>query len=327
MKIPRILTIALFALVPAFVQAFELGGEISATNVFFPWTQIQASGASSGQFPLRIPFFGGTVYGTESLSDNFSITASYQLDPVLRSLAGAILRYTTDFAELSVGPIFGVFNSASAILKSGISSGIKLEYPGLVYLGFRSDSSIGAGLTVVGDYIQESSEINAGFYVPNAICSLNMISKSFQQKASATTTTADTFTEYSLKIDIFKKNVPYNMLVTFGYQSTAKTFTGATTQKVDRLGSVVIGTRLNLQATPEIGTVADIQANVYTFGLDNLLARGPSMNAFMFRASLGMSIKIGEKNLAQSSVFGGRKPIGEAKNEDEKNEMPKEKAE
>ena len=77
------------------------------------------------------------------------------------------------------------------------------------------DSTIGNQLEENGNYQQEKSAISIGFYVPNAICSCNIVRRIFRELEDGIEI-EDKQTDYSFSVDIFKKNVPYKIILSFG---------------------------------------------------------------------------------------------------------------
>ncbi|HSV56018.1 MAG TPA: hypothetical protein VLH39_02790, partial [Magnetospirillaceae bacterium] len=157
------------------ISGLELSVQALVGNIFFPWDQVTAT---AGAFPADNIFRGLSVSASDSVGDNLSYSLSYKTDPVLRHLVSVLLIYDLGFARLSAGPFLGAFNSAEAPMKSGLAASLRLEWPGRMFALLRSESSLGGGLMVDGDYIQESTEIAAGWYVRNAICTLSILTKS-----------------------------------------------------------------------------------------------------------------------------------------------------
>ena len=136
----------------------------------------------------------------------------------------------------------------------------------------------------VGDYLQERSDISFGFYVPNAICTLSLNSRTFSQK-SAADTVVDSLTEYAFATDIFRKNVPYRLLITFAYQSLGKSFVTAATNAT--LNSIVIGSEVSVALSEMVLLQVGMEGTVYSFGTGLLLG---GASPFLFRAYSGVKV-------------------------------------
>jgi len=226
------------------------------------------------------------------VGDGISYKISYATDPILRSLVSVLVTYNVGFAQFSAGPFLGAFNSREAPLKGGLSTSLRLEWPGKIFASFRSDSSLGGGLLANGDYIQETTEISAGWYVHNAICSLSMLTKKFYFRESDTLQTLDNLTRYTLDVNVYRKGAPFTLIWTLGYQALSKTWdTG--TSATDSLGSVILGARTDWRVSRNVRLTARLETGVYTFGLEDLVGSGPEQEAFLFDAGLGVIVRLG----------------------------------
>jgi len=208
--------------------------------------------------------WGLALYGSQMATENTGVEVSFYIDPVLRNISYTLFNYKADFFSIGVGPFFGFFNSQEIILKSGISTSFKAELPGVAFISFRADSSIGGGLESAGDYTQERNDVSLGYYVKNAICSANLRTRRFAELDAARGKIIDDLKEYSFTADIFKKNVPYRINLNFAYQQRIKNFVESTITHT--LNSIVIGTELNFQVNDNITIIADLESSVYSFG-------------------------------------------------------------
>lgn len=260
--------LALLALLPLTrAPALSAGGLFSIGNLVFPIDRAATDTTFNGQtFP-----FGISIDGNQRVNDALTIDGNIVYnDPILRNYAYAKFTYRESYFSVGVGPSFGFFNSSSQLLRSGLTASVEVDWPGVAFISYDTNNTIGGALVSTGDYIQAENDISLGFYVPNAICSLNLLSRSYTAKTDAGST-VDDFREYSFKTDIFKKNVPYRIALSFAYQTLSKSFVvGATTTK-QTLGSLVLGTRVEADVTNAITYVFDLTSSVYTFGQDALV--------------------------------------------------------
>ena len=221
-KIVILLFLCVFLAVSAF--SLDLGFFYDMGNLAIPRdTEEDETSFAGDSFP-----WGFSIYGKQMAGDNIGVDVSFNIDPVLRNISYTLFEYKADFFSIGVGPFFGFFNTTDTILKSGISTSFKAEIPGAAFVSFRADSSIGGGLESIGDYTQERNDVSIGYYVYNAICSLNLLTKRYAEIDETQGSVIDDFTEYSFKTTIFKKNVPYRIMLNFAYQQREKTFVDST---------------------------------------------------------------------------------------------------
>lgn len=289
-------TILLFLIVTFPAASLEVTSLFHVGNLSFDKeSSAIEEGISGSDFP-----YGFSAYASERINDSLLLKAGLFYDPVLRYSTYALFEYNQDYISLSVGPFFGTFNTPGSILQAGISTTVKAQIPGLLYASMRSDSSIGARFSRDGDYLQELSELSVGYYIPNAICSVNLATKSFITRKSSILEIDDTLTEYSFKVDIFQKNVPFGILLSFGYEKLQRTYTdtSAATPVISEniLNSIILGTRFSFQASETMKITADLDSNVYSFGTadDGTTASPLSVpetlpEAYLFRSTVGVT--------------------------------------
>jgi len=286
-KFYRVLLLILIVCTALDLTALELGGDFRMGNLAL--SQIVNS---------TVPSFNGNDYNSwglsfwlkDNISDNLTIDAAFYSDPILRNICYTLFTYTESFLSLGVGPFFGLFNAdLNTILKSGISTSIKLELPSILFVDFRTDSSLASRLLIVGDYVQERTDLTFGFYVKNAICSVNMLSKKFTQK-EATDELIDSLNEYSFKTHLYQKNTPYKITLKFAYQNLSRQFIEAASTEQYILNSIIVGTKLEINFTNAIRFYVDMDNSVYTFGQEKLL--NTIIDSYAFRGYAGMVFNI-----------------------------------
>ncbi len=274
----------LFLLLIGLSQSFglEVGALFRLENLSFKTDRARTDASFSG----TDLFWGLSIFATHTLSDKFSVEGGFYNDAVLRNIAYTLFNYDEQFINLGIGAFFGLLNSTTSILNPGISTSIRLAWPGKVFIYFRADNTIGGRLIEAGDYIQEGNDISFGFYVYNAICTLNLNTRKFTQKQSSYDV-IDSLTNYSFKTDIFQKNMPYRLLFSFSFQTLSKKFIG-TAVPDHTLSSIIFGTEVEFQVTDALGIMLNLESSIYTFGQGNLSNSRPA--GFLFRAYAGFKI-------------------------------------
>ena len=271
------------------LSGLEIATEALAGNLFFPWNQ---AAATVGAFPADNLFWGLGVSVSDTVGDGVSYDIGYRTDPVLRHLVSVLLTYDVGFAQFSAGPFLGAFNSREVPLKGGLSTSLRLEWPGKLFASFRSDSSLGGGLLAAGDYIQEATEISAGWYVYNAICTLSMLTKTFYIQETAALQTQDRLARYAFDVNVYRKGAPLTLVWTLGYQTLSKTWDDGTPE-TDTLGSVILGTRVDWRAGRKLRLTARLETSVFTFAVEGPGMTSPDQASFLFDAGLGIIYKLG----------------------------------
>lgn len=236
-------------------------------------------------------YYGFSLFGEQSIDDNLTLKIGFQYDPVLRYTSYTTFQYARDFYTIAVGPFFGLFNSWDTIMKSGISTSVRLDFPGVAFASFRSDSSLAARFTKAGDYLQEHNEISVGYYIPHAICSLNLVTKRYVSQQTDTLEVDDSFTEYSYDVNIFQKNVPVRVLLSFAYQHLERIYSTGATSETNSLNSLILGTDFRIELSPTMTLITMLDSNIYSFGSAGsgaLSLPDSGIGLFLFRGSMGL---------------------------------------
>lgn len=273
------------------LAGLELGVEFDIGNLGFA----DDRAATATDYPLVFPW-GISFYGSQAVNESVGVDIGFYTDPTLNFVSYSLLTYNQDFFTIRVGPFFGFFNTKGSLLKPGISTAVRADIPGLVFALFRADSTIGGRLVQEGDYLQERSDVAVGFYVPNAICSVELLTKSYTYRTSAHEI-VDSFAEYAFKTDLHQKNTPYRIALTFGYQQRKKTYVDVSTRATTAhtLNSVVIGTALDVELSDAFSIVADLDSSVFSFGdVGGTLLTLPSsgIQQYLFHVTCGFRLDI-----------------------------------
>jgi hypothetical protein len=267
----------------AAASSLDLGVEGWLGNLGFRTDRV----STDTSLPGTDYFWGLSVYGSQTLTDALSFETGFYADPILRNTSYTLFSYNQKILSVGIGPFFGFFNDTTTLLKSGISTAVRLELPGIAFISFRSDSSIGGQLIQVGDYLQSRSDISIGVYLPNVICTVFLNSRTFDQKAAAADV-VDSLTEYGLLTDIYQKNVPYRLLLSFSYQSLSRSFVAATTT-TSTLDSLILGLQVTVTLPGSMSLHAGLEGDVYSFGLGTLVG---SASNFLFRSYAGVKMSL-----------------------------------
>jgi hypothetical protein len=285
MRIARPVLVLLLALAAAgAATAFEAGASFDIGNLDFARDRDSTATSLPGDRYL----WGVSVYGNQQLSDQLAIDLEFRNDPVLRNVGYTLLTYTDRFFSLRLGPFFGLLNSPTTILQSGLSTTVRVFVPGIAVLSLRSDNSLSARLVVAGDYIQEQSELSVGFFVPNAIPTVYARTRRYTWK-TATGEAIDSLSAYGLETDIFQKNIPYRVVLDFAYHANSRTFVEATTLS-HSYGALVLGTDVSVELFDRLTAHLELESSIYMFGRDELVGQS-SADRFLFRLSTGASWK------------------------------------
>lgn len=231
--------------------------------------------------------FTGTASAAIGLAEGLRFVGEYERSTLFGNLARFAFRHDDQFVSVSAGTFFGVANSDAVLLKPGVHTRIRFDIAGVLYAEFLSERTLRVETRSPGDYVQDSLDLAGGFYLPNAIFTLRYRSGSVEQ-ASDTGATIDSSTEYVGEVDVYAKNVPYRVLLDFGYRTVSKSFDGTR----HTMGLLILGTAVEVEIGDSITYRAAVDSSVYTFGRDQLLGEFAN-EQYVFRATLGATFSLG----------------------------------
>ena len=270
------------------LTSLEVGGNFRIENLSFRWDRaVDKSDFTGLNFPV-----GFSLNVSHQLEEKLTFKSEYVFDNILKNILTTLFTYRGDFFSFGVGPFLGFINTSQILPRIGIASIFKIEWPGVLFAELWLDNSTGNQLINAGDYTQERNNISFGFYVRNAICTLNRLTKNFVQK-TATAQIRDTITDYSFKTDIFMKNVPYRINISFGLQNLSKSFTENDTTTIHSLYSIIVGTEFFINLSDIVTINIDLDSSIYSFGANELLGvSNPGPAGYLFRVVTGVSVNI-----------------------------------
>jgi len=295
----RLTALLLLLLVLLPLSALDFGFEARTGDIRFPWG---SDSATSGTVPwdpglATTWFWGGAGWVDIPLGEDFDLHLGYETDPVLRNIASSLFRFERGVAQVGVGPFLGFLNQDGRLVSAGLSTSILVQWPGLAFVSARSDGGLALGLVAgLSSVPQVRAELSAGFYTPNAIVSAVLDGRRFSQTDSAQKAITDDLTRYLLVVNIYKKNVPYQITTTLGYEQRSKYFESS--GLTDTLGAAVAGLRLSVEAFSGFKVYGEFKNSVFTFGMGNLTGRSPLPAELMFSAVLGLTWSLDPASLA-----------------------------
>ncbi|MBI9108335.1 MAG: hypothetical protein JEZ04_16430 [Spirochaetales bacterium] len=283
--------LAFVLLTPAFSE--QTGASFTIGN-----NNLTSAPLTGTEFPGTEFLWGGSLFWTKEANDQSGIEVGFTTDPVMKNLGYASFYYKEDLFSIDVGPFFGLFNTAEALIKSGIATSIRVNIPGIAFAEFATQSTIGGRLTSTGDYLQEANSISAGFYVYNAICTVMLDTKSFSRVDATLGIVNEDFTEYALVFDLFQKNIPYTAKLKLAFQQRVRTIAATNIQS---LYNVVLGTDFSINPFEFLSIFLGIESGLYSFGYnedtvattkDMLTFASTFPGNFLFNATIGCSLDL-----------------------------------
>ncbi len=283
-----ILSIALL-LIAANSFSLELSSSFGWDNSSFDQSRTSTFGASSGRFSPK----GQLVWNVgmhETLNENAWVQIEVARSPITKDKVKALFGLDYTMVSVSAGPILSPFITEEKILGAGLASDLNFRFPGIAFIQVANETSLGAGLTLKGDYFQSNSRLELGFGLPNVILSGRIDLDEIIIKKGSDLITNDRKTHYQLISSFFKKNIPYTLQVRLGYRHLIRAISIAGVEAKDTLHCVSIGLGGNIDIHPRISVFADGEAFLSPWTSGSM--RKPANSTFLYSASGGIRLKL-----------------------------------
>jgi hypothetical protein len=286
MKQVRILIIGILIL-PGRIFSLDLTVKGGAGNWAFDKDSIVSRGSAAEKFETNwYPF--GLIGISGEYSDLISYGAAFERDPILRNRITTDFGLSFSFIRLHVGPFMGVLNSWDRIITPGISAGLTLEWPGILFGTVRAGSTLGVGLDDPGDYTQETGELALGFWLPHVIGTLSVDYKRYREQSNIVLATWDERLRYQFAADVFSKNVPFTVYINMGYQVLKRSYRELFLSDTDTLKSVFLGLETTVTLNPFLKILLGGEMPVYSWAEAPM--RNPGKASPVFQAHTGIIV-------------------------------------
>ena len=271
-------------------SALEIKGTFQGANIGFAEQRSDSDTSFTGsEF-----FWNGSLLFKQDMLGDFMVEGGLYKDLILRNVAFSLLQYKTDYFSVGLGTFLGVGNSQTFPAKSGISTLMRLELPGVVYVSFLSDNSLDGTPSETGDFVQRRNTLSLGISVFDAICSLSMDSKFFEIDMGDVNI-SDSLIDYSFLVEIYKKNVPFRVNLSFAYEYLLRNYMDGITDPTHGLHSLVLGAELYLNLSKSFSMVMGSDGAIYSWGSGQLAGFSDlAINPYLYRGYVGLVFNLAE---------------------------------
>ncbi len=287
-RIAFVTTLLALVLALSPIHAISVSASFNAGNMFYGTKR----SATDQSLPADTYLFGGAASLTADLTEDLSLRVGLERDHVLRNYAYLRFAHAGPIATIAVGPVLGAINDLSRwyYVTPGIFSLVRVELGTLGYVSFSSISSGFLALDDVGDSNQSSYTAEVGFYGNGINTSLYLDNRAYTTLTDSGRS-EDSATEYGLRMEAFKKNISYRIVLDFSYASLKRRYVVGDTATVHNLGTVLFTPRVELDLGSSVTVGVGAENGLYTFGLDYLLGEFDATKYF-FDAVVDVTLTI-----------------------------------
>lgn len=252
--------------------------------------------SKDGQFtPSRIGY-GGYMEVRDRLSSNLFGKLSYDADPVIGNVLSARGMYRTSYMEITAGPSFGVLNSSGSaegvpiLFQPGLGIGFSITAPGMVVATADTEFALPAAVQADGQVYLQKSELSAGFFLPNVLCTLKVAQKNSGIFDGGQPKTRST-TDYGFYTTSYKKGSVFRISMNFVYRVIDYFVTADATDN-KKIANLVIGGGFTVSPKAEYSFFVDGDGSLYSFSVGEPV---DDLDRFMFNLRAGVSLNLPSK--------------------------------
>ena len=270
-------------------SAFDAQVSLRIENLAFSPTRT----ADETDFTGTEMLWGLSLSGSGELMDNITLEAGFASDRVVRNLLYALIHYQEGSLKLGVGPFFGFFNTSGSIFQGGISTRVKIELPGIVFLTIDGDNTIGGKLYDVGDYMQERNEVSLGSFLWGVPISLAVSSKRYTQKSDENTNIIDGLNEYILATTFTQPMTHFFFNLSLSYRIFHKSFDSGSSTTRHAMSAVVIGVSLETGMSDSVILIGGFESTPFLWGQDYMSGYSQLVPlGYFFRLQFGVNLRL-----------------------------------
>lgn len=287
-------------------HAFDARFSYRIENLAFPPTRAVDESDFTGTDVL----WGISLSGSRQLLENIILEAGFTSDTVVRNILYALIHYQQGALQVGVGPFFGFFNTTGVFLQSGISTRVKIELPGILFLTIDGDNTIGGKLFQVGDYMQERNEIALGSFLWGVPFSLGVSSKRFTQKSDEDTNIIDGLNEYIARITFSQPVANFSFIFSLSYRIFHRSFDLESATTKHAINTVVIGASLETSMSDSIIFLGGFESTPFLWGQDYMSGYSQLVPlGYFFRLHIGLDLHFDTIFRADEPLFGWLFPV------------------
>ncbi|MCL2244913.1 MAG: hypothetical protein FWC03_10685 [Treponema sp.] len=224
----------------------------------------------------QIPQFEGSQYiiGDLKLDNSINNVLGYNLhysrDPVLQNNVTGKIWANTKNLNLEFGVFFGIDDKFKK-MDLGISGGIELLFPGILFLSFNGSTSIDIKNEYFANNNRQTMEAKFGFWLPNLLPVFSADIKTYTREEENSLILRDELIRLMFSTEIFAKNFPVIFRIDAGYDILSHSRENGNSGSTE-LKYVFAGLEMKWQLIRQIRLIAGFEMPVYFIESEKNLA-------------------------------------------------------
>jgi len=208
------------------------------------------------------PFGFGDLQFKGEVSDKMDFNIRFSRDNILQNTFTGSIKTTSDYFNIEFGPFVGMIDELSKP-EIGISGGMQIAYPGIIFLSLGGASSLGEKIDFFSDNTRETYEVKLGFWLPGFIPSVSINSKKFIKHHENSLVISDELARMQVSLDLFAKGFPVIFTVDAGMETLTRSYARKNYSVVtDELTAIYAGAAAKWQITKPLRVIAAFEVPI-----------------------------------------------------------------
>ena len=241
----------------------ELTGGLN--NLTFHPDRITAHGQSDEFREFEgYPYILGNFLIKGDINEKLSHEIRLYRDNILQNNISWKLSTNMDYFNLEFGPFAGMGDKLEKP-DLGVTGGLELSLPGIVFLAINGSSTLSLGFDFLGNSTRETAEVKLGFWIPNIITTFSVSIKNFTRQPNEFLILQDELIRYMLNADLYGKNAPLIFSLWAGYETFYRSYNWGNTETSDRMDAIFAGAELRWKFSRQFSVIGGFELPVYVF--------------------------------------------------------------
>lgn len=222
--------------------------------------------------------WGGSIIAEQEVTDNFFFSGGIIANDVSGNRMESRLIFKSNYFIVGLGPALASLNNGQIQLKPALSGFLAIKKDGKFSFSTELYSTLGNLSDRENDYSQLETSIALSLYIPGAICTFSAAAYQFTKFSiddlSTISKSTDKLNNFKLEADLYKKNIPFHLIITLGYKSYKRLFpqNDSAGRTMMGIGSVFFGAGTSVNIGKNMILHGGVDSGIYNFTLSDVPA-------------------------------------------------------
>ncbi len=264
-----------------FLGAMEVELSVGADNMDIN----KLEGSNSIQ---SLPFVFGNLSAKGDITKNIGFKAAFARDAFMQNSVSGMVMANSDYLNVEFGPFIGITDKPAQV-DFGVMGKMQLAYPGIVFLVFSGEASLGSQFVSSDSSDREKIEAAIGFWLPHVIPSFTFTSKNYTIYNEGSIE-QNKLLRLRGSVDFFGKTFPITLRIDAGYEEIDFSHNDGSVETSGGLSAVFTGFEAKWRVAPQFIITAGFEVPI-VFTATGAVKK-PANNFELYKFNVGTVINL-----------------------------------